>query len=199
MMNTFRKHKLHEVASRPKHTLQFNEHTAPEDLQAIIDKLSTILSEARSEQREAVYLCIGSDRYIGDSLGPLTGSLIMEKAGIPRVYGTLEEPIHAFNLKPALKDIHKTYHNPLIICVDASLGTKEQVGDVLFVDAPLMPGKALERMLPETGEYHFQGIVNYLDPLPTSQFLNDTRLHTVMKLSRLIAHVITESEQQASQ
>ena len=182
MMNTFRKHKLHEVASRP-----------------IIDKLSTILNEARSEQREAVYLCIGSDRYIGESLGPLTGSLIMEKAGIPRVYGPLEEPIHAFNLKPALKDIHKTYHNPLIICVDASLGTKEQVGDVLFVDAPLMPGKALERMLPETGEYHFQGIVNYLDPLPTSQFLNDTRLHTVMKLSRLIAQVITESEQQASQ
>lgn len=199
MMNTFRKHKLHEVASKPTNTLQFSEHAAPEALQAVIDKLAAILREARSEQRDIVYLCIGSDRYIGDSLGPLTGSLIVENAKIQRVYGTLEEPIHAFNLKPALKDIHKTYHNPLIICVDASLGAKEQVGDVLFVDAPLMPGKALERMLPETGEYHFQGIVNYLDPLPTSQFLNDTRLHTVMKLSRLIARVITESEHQASQ
>ncbi|WP_240616344.1 spore protease YyaC [Planococcus maitriensis] len=199
MMNTFRRHKLHEVATKPKNTLQFNEQTAPEALQAIIDNLSAILREARSEQREIVYLCIGSDRYIGDSLGPLTGSLIVENAKIERVYGTLEEPIHAFNLKPALKDIQKTYHHPLIICVDASLGAKEQVGDVLFVDAPLMPGKALERMLPETGDYHFQGIVNYLDPLPTSQFLNDTRLHTVMKLSRLIARVITESEQQASQ
>lgn len=199
MMNTFRKHKLHEVAPKPKHTLQFNEHTAPEALQAIIDNLSSILSEACTQQREVVYLCIGSDRYIGDSLGPLTGSLIVENAKIQRVYGTLEEPIHAFNLKPALKDIQKTYNHPLIICVDASLGAEEQVGDVLFVDAPLLPGKALERMLPETGDYHFQGIVNYLDPLPTSQFLNDTRLHTVMKLSRLIAHVITESEQQANQ
>lgn len=199
MMNTFRKHKLHEVASKPKHTLQFNEKTAPEELQAIIDKLSAILSEARTQQREVVYLCIGSDRYIGDSLGPLTGSLIAQNAKTQRVYGTLEEPIHAFNLKPALKDIQKTYDAPLIICVDASLGTKEQVGDVLFVDAPLLPGKALERMLPETGDYHFQGIVNYLDPLPTSQFLNDTRLHTVMKLSQLIADVIVASEQQASQ
>ena len=199
MMNTFRKPRLHEVAPKPKQTLQFNEKTPSEGLQAIIDQLSAILSEARTEQREVVYLCIGSDRYIGDSLGPLTGSLIVENAKLQRVYGTLEDPIHAFNLKPALKEIHKTYNQPLIICVDASLGAKEQVGDVLFVDAPLAPGKALERMLPETGDYHFQGIVNYLDPLPTSQFLNDTRLYTVMKLSQLIARVITESEQQASQ
>ena len=31
------------------------------------------------------------------------------------VYGTLEEPVHAFNLKIVLKDIYKKSHNPLLI------------------------------------------------------------------------------------
>nr|WP_316047099.1 DUF1256 domain-containing protein [Planococcus glaciei] len=74
------------------------------------------------------------------------------------------------------------------------MAQKEQVGNVLFNEGPLVPGKALEKMLPEVGDYHFQGIVNYLDPFPSSQFLNDTRLHTVMKLAKLITEIIVDSD-----
>ena len=195
-MHTFRKYKNSHLQVPVKAPLHFNGQTGNEEMALLIGKLKKIFVEAKQQQREVVFLCIGSDRYIGDSLGPLIGSMLQENEISHPVYGTLEDPVHAFNLKIVLKDIYKKRDNPLLISIDASLGEKEQVGDVLFNEGPLVPGKALEKMLPEVGDYHFQGIVNYLDPFPSSQFLNDTRLHTVMKLAKLITQIILDSNKE---
>ena len=49
--------------------------------------------------RPIVFVCIGTDRSTGDSLGPLIGTLLVEKNIHPfHVYGSLENPIHALNL-----------------------------------------------------------------------------------------------------
>ncbi len=195
-MHTFRKYKNSHLQVPVKAPLYFNGQTGNEEMALLIAKLKEIFVEAKQQQRKVVFLCIGSDRYIGDSLGPLIGSMLQENEISHPVYGTLEDPVHAFNLKIVLKDIYKKRDNPLLISIDASLGEKEQVGDVLFNEGPLVPGKALEKMLPEVGDYHFQGIVNYLDPFPSSQFLNDTRLHTVMKLAKLITQIILDSNKE---
>ncbi|WP_223638855.1 spore protease YyaC [Planococcus sp. 4-30] len=195
-MHTFRKYKNSHLQVPVKAPLHFNGQTGNEEMAVMSEKLKKIFVEAKQQQREVVFLCIGSDRYIGDSLGPLIGSMMLENGISHPVYGTLEEPVHAFNLKIVLKDIYMKSDNPLLISIDASLGKKEQVGDVLFNEGPLVPGKALEKMLPAVGDYHFQGIVNYLDPFPSSQFLNDTRLHTVMKLAKLITQIILDSDKE---
>lgn len=164
------------------------------EIELLASGLRSIIEHPSNGGRDVIFLCIGSDRYIGDSLGPLIGSMLNE-CNIPYlVYGTLEEPVHAFNLKETLKIINRRFKNPLIFSIDASLGTMEQVGYVIFEEGPLIPGKALETILPEVGDYHFKGIVNYIDPLPKSQFLNDTRLLTVMTLSKVMVEVITRIE-----
>ncbi|MGX9133275.1 spore protease YyaC [Rummeliibacillus sp. JY-2-4R] len=155
-------------------------------------KISEIIRQSSRKYSDIVFLCIGTDRYVGDSLGPLVGSMLKD-SGVPfQVYGTLKEPIHAFNLKKVLKDIHKHIKNPVVISIDASIGNKEEVGYVLFKEGPLTPGTALQKILPKVGDYHFIGVINYIDPLPTSQFLNDTRLYTVMNLAKTIVKVITK-------
>ena len=72
-----------------------------------------------------VFVCIGSDRVTGDSLGPLVGTRLQyaDNFTLP-VYGTLDFPIHALNLKDAMRSI-KYFHpyNP-IIAIDASLGAR---------------------------------------------------------------------------
>jgi putative sporulation protein YyaC len=155
-------------------------------------KIKEMIQQPTRDDQDIVFLCIGSDRYIGDSVGPLVGTMLKENQIPFHVYGTLEEPVHAFNLKGMLKEIHKQVKNPLIISIDASIGDKKEVGHVIFKEGPLSPGKALEKMLPEVGDYHFVGIVNYVDPLPSSQFLNDTRLLTVINLAKTIVKVITK-------
>ncbi|MET1030267.1 spore protease YyaC, partial [Domibacillus tundrae] len=124
-------------------------------------------------------LCVGSDRSVGDSLGPLVwNSAGGNRCSIQCIW-TLEEPVHAFNLEVTMKKINRQFQKPFILSIDAGLGDKEDVGTVFFKEGPLVPGKALQKVLPPVGDYHITGVVNYLDPLPATQFLNDTRLYTV--------------------
>ncbi|WP_432775164.1 spore protease YyaC [Brevibacillus gelatini] len=171
-------------------TIHDNERTIRQETAAMAAFLDTLIQQASREQREVVFLCIGSDRSIGDALGPLVGTMLLEAGVTHRVYGTLEEPIHAFNLEPTLKAIKRQFRQPLIIGIDAGLGEKEQVGAVILKEGPLLPGRALQKMLPPVGDYHLTGVVNYLDPLPATQFLNDTRLYTVRKLAKTIVDMI---------
>lgn len=161
------------------------------EIELLTAGLRRIIEHPSNEGKDVIFLCIGSDRYIGDSLGPLVGSMLNERNLPYQVYGTLEEPVHAFNLKDTLKIINRRFKNPLIFSIDASLDAMEQVGYVIFEEGPLIPGKALKKILPEVGDYNFKGIVNYIDPLPKTQFLNDTRLLTVITLSKAIVEVIT--------
>ncbi|TDK65181.1 spore protease YyaC [Bacillus salipaludis] len=152
--------------------------------------IEEIITRSILDNREIVFLCIGSDRYVGDSLGPLVGTMLRESDVPYHIYGTLKEPVHAFNLKDILKDIHKQHKKPLIISIDACLGEKNQVGFIYFNKGPLAPGSALEKILPKVGDYHFKSMINYIDPLPASQFLNDTRLFTIFNFARTIVKII---------
>ena len=176
------------------YSLNSNERTEEKEIELLALVLKKIIDHPSNEAKDIVFLCIGSDRYVGDSLGPLVGSMLKDSKTPYLVYGTLEEPIHAFNLKVTLKNINKQFRKPLIFCIDACLGERDQVGFILFEEGPLSPGKALEKILPKVGDYHFKGVVNYIDPLPKSQFINDTRLHTVMNLAKTITEVITRIE-----
>lgn len=54
----------------------------------------------RKNKRGVVFLCIGTDRSTGDSLGPLIGYKLRQMR-LPKttVFGTLERPVHAMNLE----------------------------------------------------------------------------------------------------
>ncbi len=164
-----------------------------EEINGLALKVKEIIQSSGCQNEDVIFLCIGSDRSVGDSLGPLVGTMLKEHLVPYRVYGTLENPVHAFNLKDTLKEIKKQFKKPLIFSVDACLGDQNQVGYVYLKDGPLVPGKALKKVLPEVGDYHITGMVNYIDPLPTMQFLNDTRLYTVMNLAKTIVNIITQA------
>ena len=87
-----------------------------------------------------VILCIGTDRLIGDSLGPLTGSLL-QRAHCPLpVYGTLAQPVHALNLADFLAEIRRMHPNRPVIAIDASLGPDSRIGCLTLRPHGLQPG-----------------------------------------------------------
>src|SRR5690625_3154973 len=72
------------------------------------------------EKQSIIVLCIGTDRSTGDSLGPLTGTLLQnKKLRYMNVYGTLHEPVHALNLESYISLIQREHSFPFIIAVDA--------------------------------------------------------------------------------
>ena len=84
--------------------------------------LSDILLEHVRSNRSIVFLCIGSDRATGDSLGPIIGYKLSKfnKFNNFYIYGTLEEPVHAKNLESTIERINNKHEDAFIVAIDAS-------------------------------------------------------------------------------
>lgn len=133
-----------------------------------------------------VLLCIGTDRSTGDCLGPLVGSKFSQlNQNLFHIYGTLDEPVHACNLKDKIDFINQTHNNPLIIAVDACLGRLENVGCISIENGSLRPGAGVNKALPPVGDINIAGVVNvggFMEYL----VLQNTRLNLVMKMADVI-------------
>lgn len=162
-----------------------------DDLQAsesLAEELLSAIPEAMD--RPIVFVCIGTDRSTGDSLGPLVGTMLKERK--PKsffVYGTLEEPIHAINLEERLKEIFLNHTNPYIIGIDACLGRVKNVGVIQVGEGPVKPGAGVNKDLPAVGDIHITGIVN-VSGFMEFFVLQNTRLSLVMKMAKTIANGI---------
>lgn len=143
------------------------------------------------QKRAIVILCIGSDRYIGDALGPLVGSYLAENTQCI-VYGSLENPVHAGNLVEVIHSIEEQYVQPIIIAVDACLGNNNEIGNLEIWEGGLEAGIAVGNKLPSVGSISIIGVVNssgfvgYLD-------LQSTPLSIVMRLSKCIGRALEDT------
>lgn len=139
-----------------------------------------------------VILCIGTDRIIGDSLGPLVGSILQKKsAGALNIYGTLPHPAHALNLPDINAAIKKKHPDSPVIAVDASLGSYKHIGSVFVRPGSIAPGSGVQKNLPPSGDIAITGIVNEESSHPYLA-LQTARLSTVADMAERIADCLLE-------
>jgi len=134
-----------------------------------------------------VALCIGTDRSIGDALGPLVGSRL--QGSVPdgvTVLGTLDKPVHAGNLADALAWVERTFRRPLVLAVDACLGRAESVGYLAVGPGSLRPGAGVSKSLPPAGDLYLTGVVN-VGGFMEYFVLQNTRLSLVMRMAQVAA------------
>ena len=137
--------------------------------------------------KSLVFVCIGTDRSTGDSLGPLIGYKIngMKYKNV-HVHGNLEHPVHAKNIDEVMGQIGEKYNKPLIIAIDACLGQMDHVGYITVGEGSIKPGSGVKKDLKPVGDMHITGIVNFggfMDFL----VLQNTRLSIVMKMADVIS------------
>ncbi|MBY0123648.1 spore protease YyaC [Bacillus sp. S/N-304-OC-R1] len=179
------KSQLFEKKSNPSRIMH-DEVNASHQLAMQINELLP----AGFKNRPIVFVCIGTDRSTGDSLGPLVGTLLEEKKlSSFFVYGTLENPIHAVNMADKLEEINKRHFNPFIIGIDACLGRLKSVGVIQVGDGPVKPGAGVNKELPDVGHMHITGIVN-VSGFMEFFVLQNTRLHLVLNMAKTIANGI---------
>lgn len=152
------------------------------------------LKEIINENREIIFICIGTDRCTGDSLGPLVGYKLksfyreMPKNNI-YIYGSLESPVHSKNLCNIIDKIKANFNNPYIIAIDSCLGKINNIGKVFVNNNPIFPGLAVNKELPPVGDLSITGIVNISGNYEFI-ILQNTRLYTVMSLADCISQGI---------
>ena len=152
----------------------------------IRDYLYNELTPILKQNRPIIFICIGTDRSTGDSLGPLVGEKLKfsPKSNV-YVYGNLENPVHAKNIENTLEEVNKNFKSPYIIAIDACLGSLDSVGKIIIEKKPIYPGMAVNKDLPPVGDLSIMGVVNVAGSLEF-MVLQNTRLYTVMTIANTI-------------
>ncbi|WP_238885827.1 spore protease YyaC [Clostridium sp. YIM B02551] len=141
---------------------------------------------------ETIIICIGTDKCIGDCLGPMVGTLLIDTLLPIPVYGTLNSPIHALNIDDKLQEIYLKHPNALIIGIDACLGDTDSVGEIHVRDYPIHPGKGVGKKLPKVGDVSIIGIV---DTSNNSEIFSNRaiRLSLIFEMCKVIVKGIVHS------
>lgn len=155
-----------------------------------------VLSEYLTQffNNRTIIVCIGTDKCIGDCLGPLVGTLLTKSNFSYPVVGTLEDPAHAVNLDTVIENINRKYKNPFVIAVDACLGYSEFIGDIQVKLGPVHPGKGVGKVLPHIGDISIVGVVDSVDVSDIFS-IRSIRLNLIMKMAEVISSAIIKASE----
>ena len=176
---------MRKIYSNPTKSFVHHEKTG-----AIMQLSEYLFNYIPFDHEEIIFCCIGTDRSTGDSLGPLTGSLLSSYASFPfKIIGTLENPLHAINLASTIEEINQKPSAPFVVAIDACLGSEHNLGQIIVHEGPLFPGKAVKKELPPIGDISIKGIVN-IGGFMEMLVLQNTRLNVTYSMSNKIAKAI---------
>lgn len=147
-----------------------------------------LINQVDKKYNRIAIVCIGTDRSTGDCYGPLVGFMLSKcKIYDFDVYGTIENPVHAMNLKETIKKIDT--ENTLVIAVDASIGRIEHIAHIGLSNSAIKPGSGVGKDLPEVGDISFSGVVTMAGIMPQIM-LQNTSLGLVYKMAEITANSI---------
>lgn len=111
-----------------------------------------------------LFVCIGNGKIIGDSLGPLIGTVLEKNKRLIQnnvkidVIGTFENPILYYNVEEFIKNIDSKDYSEIVI-IDSALGSKENIGKVMITPAEILIGVGVNRGRMVKGDIILKGVV----------------------------------------
>lgn len=131
---------------------------------------------------EPVFLCIGSDKWVCDSMAVIVAEILKKEYSLDcYIYGGIDYNITADNLSEAVAYIETVHANSTIVVIDAGVG--EDVGKVKLIGG-CYPGMGKCLPIREVGVISILGVV---ERGGRDFRLGTTRLGCVVSLSRFIA------------
>ena len=128
-----------------------------------------------------IFLCVGSDKWVCDSLAPIVAETLKHEFNIDTfVYGGLDYNINANNLMEAVNYIETVHPSSTIILIDATFG--KEAGTVVLKEG-CFPGMGKYVPIKKIGTISILGTVGISKKID----LNSTRLKVVLELARFIS------------
>lgn len=147
--------------------------------------------DGRAAPNPPVVVCVGSDLAIGDSLGPIVGSMLRYKTqGLNAfIYGTLAAPITAKEIGNVRRFLRETHRAHQVLAIDAAVGDKGDIGLIKLSDTPLLPGAGANKNLGSLGDVSIMAVVAEKS-VSNYGLLNTTRLNLVYSMSEIISDAV---------
>ena len=148
--------------------------------------ISQALGTFNVTNKHPIIICIGSDLVLGDSLGPIVGTMLRKKNARPYIYGTLNFPITAKEIEYARTYLKQMHPDCISIAIDAAIGDANDIGLIKVADGGLKPGLGVNKELGTVGDIGIIGIVA-AKSIQNYNLFNATRLSLVYKMAEKIA------------
>lgn len=133
-----------------------------------------------------IIVCIGTDAVIGDSLGPICGTLLINEPTNAIVYGSLAQPITAKEVPHLATFLNETHPYSKILCIDAAVGDGEDLGLIKMFSSGINPGLGANKKLPKIGDLSIISIVAKKQN-GNAQFFQNNRIGKIYNSAQIIA------------
>ena len=159
------------------------------------NNISKILKKQMHNCYPKIFLCIGSSKCIGDSLGPKVGEILSKKINNIYVFGNMEQNVSYSNINIVLEEIYHKINNPYLIIIDSALSDKQYVGNIIINRNSMIIGSALNKQDYELGNISIKGIVGERQNSSINNFniLNGVSKDLIEKLAYNISNQILQS------
>ena len=164
-----------------------------QNLETLYKKFVSDFSNLIKQQQlnNITFLCIGTSKVIGDSIGPIVGTILkskFEKSNSIEVLGDLDNNIHYQNLENYINK------KGTIIVIDSALSSKENIGKIIIQKKALKYGEGLKKKSSNIGDISIKAVI---ERNTNNKFINFYKLkktsnETVKNLACIISKGIIE-------
>ena len=113
--------------------------------------------------RKLVFLCIGTTKIIGDSVGPKVGDRLRARGIDAFVYGNTLRQVTAINVDDYIKMIKSRHAGDLVVVIDSALGKVTDIGSIKVTKNGIKPGGAFNRGKERVGDVGILAVVGDAD------------------------------------
>lgn len=123
------------------------------------DLISRSLYDFCKNYSDIVFVFIGTDCNLGDSLGPLCGEMLKKNVKNCFIYGSLKNTVTAKDVPYLFEYLKNAHPSSFVVAIDAALGGKNDVGKIKITDKGVKPGLGVNKILPTIGNASIIGVV----------------------------------------
>lgn len=137
-----------------------------------------------------VFLCVGTNKIIGDAVGPIIGDrLKFLENDFLKVYGTTNNTLNFSNAQNVIEKIYDEYKNPFLITIDAALSNKEKVGKIFIGKGFIKLGNALEKNISFYSNITIKCVVgnHFYNEKQNIEELKNANTSSVLAMSKIVS------------
>ena len=113
--------------------------------------------------KNMVFLCIGTTKIIGDSVGPKVGDKLKEQGIDAFVYGNTQRQVTAINVDDYAKMIKSRHKEDIVVVIDSALGKTNDIGAIKVTQNGIKPGGAFDKNKDRIGDIGILAVVGDAD------------------------------------
>ena len=106
-------------------------------MQNFSEYANTLRRKMKFSKEETIFVCIGSNEVVWDSIGPYVGSILKEKIGEKYVIGDLENNICS---QKDLKSYYPIVKNKFVVAIDSAITENNLSGEIFVTEKPIVMG-----------------------------------------------------------